>query len=65
MLVIFNSVHKDKIGQVVETSKCIEEHLPKFWSSDTLVDDLNVKLFTKLSVYADVGVKFCLKYDAQ
>lgn len=63
MLVIFNSVYKNKIGEVVENSKCVDNNLPKFWSSKQLVDNSNTKLFTKLSVYADANVKFTIKYD--
>lgn len=63
VLVIFNSVHKDKIGEICEMSKCINDNLPKLWTSKSLVNNLNVKLFTKLSVNAEEGVKFKLIYD--
>ena len=63
VLVVFNSNHKDKIGEISEMSKYMNENLPKLWSSKSLVNNLNVKLFTKLSVNAEQGVKFNLKYD--
>lgn len=63
MLVIFNSGPIDKIGEIKKTSKYIDENLPKFWASDRLVKNSNTKLFTKLSVNADEGVKFTIKYD--
>lgn len=56
MLVTFNSAHADIIGQVVETSKCVDESLPKYWSSESVVSNYNTKLFTKLKIYADKGV---------
>ena len=63
MLVIFNSGPVNKIGEVTSSSKLMDDNLPKFWQSDSLVKTLNTKLFTKLSVKADVGVVFKLKYD--
>ena len=63
MLVIFNSGNVNKIGEVKEISKYFEDNLPKYWLSDSVVDNTNTKLFTKLSVYADSNVKFKLLYD--
>ncbi|MBQ8615152.1 MAG: hypothetical protein IJ415_01125 [Clostridia bacterium] len=63
MLIVFNSAHKDKIGQIVDSSICFDVALPKFWESDSVVDNFSTKLFTKLMVKADAGVKFALKYD--
>lgn len=63
MLVVFNSAHKDIIGEVVNKSKCVDDNLPKFWSCKNLVDSPNTKLFTKLSVNSDEGVKFTLKHE--
>jgi len=63
MLVIFNSEHKNKIGEIVNTSVCMEDALPKLWQSGELVRGLNNKLFTKLYAQADEGVKFKLIYD--
>ncbi len=63
MLVIFNSGNINKIGEVKEISKYFDENLPKYWLSDSVVDNTNTKLFTKLSVYADKDVKFKLLFD--
>ena len=63
MLVIFNSVYKDKVGEIVNIPICMEDNLPKYWHSGELVDSCNNKLFTKLFVEADEGVKFKLIYD--
>ena len=63
MLIAFNSGHTDKIGEIVEESKFIDINLPKFWESDSLVENNNVKLLTKLSVKADKGVEFKLVHD--
>lgn len=63
MLVVFNSVHTNKLGEIVDKSICVDQVLPKFWESDSIVDNFNTKLFTKLVVYADQGVVFTLKYD--
>ena len=38
-------------------------NLPKFWSSDSLFSDMTNKMFTRLKVNADIGVKITLKYD--
>lgn len=65
MLVTFNSVHTDKIGEMVEVSKCFDENLPKCWESENLVEDYGVKLFTKLTAWADKNVKFTLEYDGK
>ena len=63
MLVLFNTGMVDKIGEIVSTPKHVDEILPKFWSSENLVDTMNMKLFTKMIVDSDLGVKFKLKYD--
>ena len=63
MLVTFNTGNVDKIGEIKEMSKLFDHALPKYWLSENLVDNTNTKLFTKLSVYADVNVKFKLVYD--
>lgn len=63
MLVTFNSVHTNTIGEIVNSSVCMQQNLPKLWRSGELVDNLQTKLFTKLSVVADEGVKFKLIYD--
>lgn len=63
MLVIFNTGHVDKIGEIVKTPICFDENLPKFWESESLTTDMNVKLFTKLKINADKGVKTTLNYD--
>ncbi len=63
MLVIFNNGPKNKIGQIIEKSKFINENLHKFWESGSVVDNMNTKLFTKLLINADMGVKITLKYD--
>ena len=63
MLVIFNSEHTNKIGEIVNSSICMENNLPKLWHSNDLVEGFNNKLFTKLYVEADSGVKFKIKYD--
>ena len=63
MLVVFNSQHCNKVCEVVNAGVCLDIPLPKYWRSGNLVDNLNTKLFTKLSVVADEGVKFKLIYD--
>lgn len=63
MLIVFNSGHKEQIGEVIETSKIVNESLPKFWASSNMINNLNVKMFTKLVVDADEGVKFKILYD--
>lgn len=63
MLLTFNTAHNDKLGQITEKSSCFGENLPKHWTSGNLVEDVNTKLFTKLSVIADAGVTLNLKYD--
>ena len=65
MLVTFNSGPVEKIGEIVENSVFMNEGLPKFWSCGRVVNDLTTKLFTKLSVIADAGVKFSLKHDGK
>ena len=65
MLVVFNSVYTDKIGEIVEISKCFDDNLPKCWESENLVDNYGVKMFTKLTVWADKNVKFTLKHDGK
>ena len=63
MLVIFNSQHTNVIGEIIEKSVAIQDNLPKCWVSEELLDGVNTKLFTKLSVVADEGIKFKLIYD--
>ena len=63
MLVIFNTGPIDKIGEIVRGSKFMEDNLPKFWACENLIDGANTKLLTKLNVYADEGVKFCLNCE--
>jgi len=63
MLVTFNSVYTDIIGEISSSSTCLEDNLPKFWLSKDLTIDTCAKLFTKLSVDAEVGIKFKLIFD--
>ena len=65
MLLVFNSGHTDTIGEIVDVPKCFDDVLPKYWCSCDLVDNFKTKLFTKLSVCADSGVTFKLKYDGK
>ncbi len=63
MLLTFNTAHTNKIGEIFSTPVCFDEALPKFWLSESLTDDYNTKLFTKLTVFADENVTFKLLYD--
>lgn len=63
MLLTFNSVHDDKLGEICQTSTCFGQALPKFWSSNELFEIPLTRLVTKLCVKADAGVTFNLKYD--
>lgn len=63
MLVVFNSMHCNKICEVANSGVCVDGPLPKYWRSGDLLNGINTKLFTKLSVVADEGVKFKLLYD--
>ncbi len=63
MLLTFNSNYENKLGEIVEIGKCFDTNLPKYWRSGLLTDGINPKLFTKLSVMADKGVKFNLILD--
>lgn len=65
MLVVFNTQHNNKLGQIVESSTCFDTPLPKYWASGNLVDNLNAKIFTKLEVKADKDVKFNLICDGK
>lgn len=65
MLVTFNNGPVNKIGEIVDSSIFIDEPLPKFWSCGSVVDSMNTKLFTKLSVDADKGVKFSILSDGK
>ena len=63
MLVTFNSMNNSKLGQIVETSSCFENSLPKYWMSSELSDSFNTKMFTKLAIYASENITFNLIYD--
>ena len=63
VLVAFNSGPVNRIGQIDNSSKYIDVALPKYWISDSLFNNTNVKLLTKLCIKADEGVKFTLKTD--
>ena len=63
MLVIFNNDYKNKIGEVIKNSKFIDNILPKYWASGSLVKNMKTKLFTKLYINANSGVKIVLNYD--
>lgn len=63
VLCIFNSQHKEKLGEVVEVSKVFDDSLPKYWSSESLTNNHDVKMFTRLVVDAEIGVTFNLLYD--
>lgn len=63
MLVTFNSMHDNTIGEIVDLSVCCDEVLPKCWLSGDLVEDRNVKLFNKLTVESKKGVDFTIIYD--
>ena len=63
MLVTFNNGPVNRIGQISNNSVYMDSNLPKFWSSDNLFGDMTNKMFTRLKVNADIGVKITLKYD--
>ena len=63
MLVIFNTGNVGVVGEIIDTSSNFDVSLPKYWLSGDLVDDYNVKLFTKLIVESDADIKFNLIYD--
>ena len=65
MLFIFNTGPIDKIGQLESKSKLIDQNLPKFWSSENLVESINTKLLTKLKINADANIKISLIYDGK
>lgn len=62
MLVTFNSGN-DGIGEIVKDSMFFDSALPKFWESGDLFSTSEAKLFTKLTVTADIDVKITLLYD--
>lgn len=64
LLVTFNTGNVNKIAEVVDSSSYFEGGLPKFWSSDEIFKDYDVKLFTKLAVNSDKDVRIKLKYDS-
>ncbi len=63
MLITFNTGHTEALGQIVETSTYFGSALPKFWATKVITNNFSTKLFTKLQVVADCGVKFNLKHD--
>lgn len=63
MLVTFNSLNNDKLGQIVDDSASFGTSLPKYWQSSELSNTFNTKLFTKLSIDASENVTFNLIYD--
>ena len=65
MLFTFNNGPVDKIGEITNMSSVMDESLPKFWSSNSVVENTNTKLFTKLSVIADANIKFNLVCDGK
>ncbi len=65
MLFIFNSGPIDKIGQLENVSKIMDENLPKFYSSERLIDSINTKLLTKLMINSDANIKISLICDGK
>ncbi|MBR6779077.1 MAG: hypothetical protein IKM43_02915 [Clostridia bacterium] len=65
MLCTFNTKDNKKLGQIQQGATSFDESLPKYWSSSDLVDNYKVKLFTKLTVKADINIKFNLIYDGK
>ncbi len=64
LLVVFNGENSAKIGEIsTDESIFLSDPLPKYWSSQNLVDSFNNKMFTKLNIIADEGVKFNLMLD--
>ena len=64
MLVVFNSGNNG-IGEIIKESIFFDKALPKFWKSGELFTTSEAKLFTKLTVNADEGVKITLLYDGK
>lgn len=63
MLVTFNSVYENKIGEISNRSVCIDESLPKLWECANVIQNFNTKLITKVSAYAEKDVKLTLLLD--
>ena len=65
MLVIFNSGPINKIGEIVNDGKLMENSLPKFVRFDKVIENNEVKLLTKLVIDASENVIFNLKTDGK
>ncbi len=65
MLLTFNSVHTDKLGEICSSSTCFNTVLPKYWVSGDLCDCANTKLFTKLIIKCEQGIKFNLLHSGK
>ncbi len=65
VLLTFNTQHKTKLGQIIDSSTCFGEPLVKYWSSGNIIDGYNPKIITKLEVLADKDVKFNLICDGK
>ncbi len=65
MLVTFNTVYDTKLGEICEEATCFNTPIPKFWATNDLFELPTQRMITKLSVVADQGVKFNLKYDGK
>ncbi len=65
MILTFNSMHEKYLGEITNNDRCFNEALPKCWTSGQLVDNLNTKLFNKLTIHSTAGVKFTLIYDGK
>lgn len=65
IIVTFNSKDKDKIGEITNDGKYFNQELPKFYSSNYIIQDVNNVTIRKIVVEADSGVDIQIVTDEE
>jgi len=64
MMVVYNSIDINCLSNISsENSGIFERILERYWESNYLAEDANLKVFTKLRVKADKDVQFNISFD--
>ncbi len=63
MLITYNGEHDNEIGEIVDSATIHGEYVPEYWRSKNLFSDQKTRLFTSLTICADIDADVQLIFD--
>lgn len=65
MLLTFNGVYKNRLGEISKDSVCFDEKLPKKCKISEIFNDSSEKIITKLEINASKGIYITMNIDGK